>query len=265
MTKMLLTDVDDRGVARVTLNRADVHNAFNEELIAALTQTFQTLGEDAGVRVIVLRGAGPSFSAGADVNWMRQAAGYGEEQNVADAMHLSTMLHTLNTVPKPTIALVHGAAMGGGVGLVACCDIALAVRSAKFALSEVRLGLTPATISPYVIAKIGEGQARRLFLTAERFDGVTAEKIGLLHITVGSVEDLDVTAEGLIDQLLVGAPGAQAAAKDLIFTVKGREVTLPLREETAERIAVRRASPEGREGLAAFLDKRRPAWVAGSD
>jgi len=260
MVDTLKTQIDDRGIATVTLFRAEVHNAFNDDLIWELNNAFQILGDNEDVRAIVLTGAGKSFSAGADLNWMKAAAGYSEEQNMQDALRLSEMLSTLNTCPKPTIAIVNGAAFGGGVGLAACCDIAIAVDGAKFSLSEVKLGLTPATISPYVIAAIGERAARRYFLTAERFDAVEAKRIGLVHETAPSLQDAFSLAHIFIKNLLEGAPKAHAEAKGLIAAVAGREITDELRMKTAKRIANRRASDEGTEGLTAFLEKRKPKW-----
>ncbi|UTW57235.1 enoyl-CoA hydratase/isomerase family protein [Kordiimonas sp. SCSIO 12603] len=261
MVDTLLTSIEDNGVATVTLNRADVHNAFNDDLIWELNNAFKTLGENPDVRAIILTGGGKSFSAGADLNWMKAAASYTEEQNQRDAMNLSGMLATLNNCPKPTIAIVNGATFGGGVGLVSCCDMAIAVESAKFSLSEVRLGLTPATISPYVVAAIGERHARRYFLTAERFDAAKAQEIGLVHELAPSLQEAFSLANVLVKNILGGAPTAQAEAKDLITFVKGKEITEELRTNTAERIAARRASEEGKEGLSAFLEKRKPSWI----
>ena len=258
-------EIDPRGVATLTLNRPDVHNAFNEVLIGEMHGAIMGLGDNVKARVIVLRGAGKSFSAGADLNWMKKAAGYSLAENEADAMRLSDMLQALNTVPKPVVALVHGAAMGGGVGLTACADIAIAVRSAKFALTEVRLGLIPATIAPFVVAAIGQRQARRWALSGERFDGETAREIGLVHDIVDNESALDARAVEIIDALLAGGPDAVNAAKKLVFAVAGREVTEDLRRNTAERIAARRDSEEGREGIAAFLEKREPSWRGNND
>ncbi len=261
MTDSLSTSIDARGVATVTMMRPDVHNAFNDDLILSLSDTFDDLGKNDRVRVVVLQGSGNSFSAGADLDWMRKAAGYTEGQNHADARRLSLMLHRVNCCPKPVLALVQGAAIGGGAGLVACADIAIAVRNTKFGFSEVRLGLTPATISPYVLAKISESAARRYFLTGERFDATTACDMGLVHETVGSDADLAAAKDRIIAHLLAGAPQAQGHAKDLIFSVHARPIDAALREDTAARIAARRASEEGREGLAAFFEKRRPKWA----
>ncbi len=259
---IILTEIDDRGVATVTLNRPDVHNAFNEHVITKLDETFKSLGKNEKVRVIIITGAGKSFSAGADLNWMKAAAEFSEAENIADANGLSGMLSTLNFCPKPTIALVNGAAFGGGVGLVSCCDIAVAVENAKFSLSEVKLGLTPATISPYVIAAIGERAARRYFLTAERFDGLDAKRIGLVHETAATLEAAEIIVADLTEAMLANAPIAQTEAKNLIYAVAGREITDDLRADTARRIAERRASAEAKEGLSAFLEKRRPNWSA---
>ena len=261
MSDAVITQTDKRGVATVTLSRPDVHNAFNDALIVTLKETFQALGQDPKVRAIVLTGAGKSFSAGADLNWMKAAASYSQAENEADAMRLSDMLEALNTCPKPTIACVQGVAMGGGVGLVACCDVAIAIAGAKFALSEVRLGLTPATIAPYVIAKIGQSHARRLFLTGERFDGNAAHAVGLVHQSVEDAAALEAALDKVLINLMAGAPEAQHDAKRLIADTAGQPITDGLRQDTAKRIASRRASPEGKEGLGAFLNKRPPNWA----
>ena len=258
-------DIDPRGVATITLNRPEVHNAFNEVLIGELHGAVIGLSENVKARVIVLHGAGKSFSAGADLNWMKEAAEYSLTENETDAMRLSDMLEALNSVPKPVVALVHGAAMGGGVGLTACADIAIAVKSTKFALTEVRLGLIPATIAPFVVAAIGHRQARRWALTGERFDGVTAREIGLVHDLVDDESALQSRAGEIIDALLAGGPDAVNAAKKLVFAVSGREITEDLRRNTAERIAARRDSAEGREGIGAFLEKREPSWRCPED
>jgi len=251
---------EDNGVATITLQRPDVHNAFNDDLIWELNNAFSKLGQNPDVRVIILTGAGTSFSAGADLNWMKAAATYTEEQNKRDAMALSNMLASIKNCPKPTIAIVNGTAFGGGVGLVACCDIAVAVESAKFALSEVRLGLTPATIAPFVVAAIGQRFAGRYFLTAERFDAGDAVNIGLVHQTAPSLQEAFKLAHVHIKNILAGAPIAQADAKELIQFVSDEKITEELRSETANRIATRRASDEGKEGVSAFLEKRKPVW-----
>lgn len=255
---MLEIATDTRGLARVTLNRPGKHNAFDAATVHELTRAFASLGGDVDVRAILLSGNGPSFCAGADARWMREQAVLGEDENRADAMRLSDMLATINDCPKPVIAIAHGNVFGGGVGLTACADIVVAKPDTQFRLSEVRLGLTPATISPFVVAKIGASQARRWFLTAESFGAEQAQAIGLVH-AVG--EDVEHLAEGWFQNLLLGAPGAIADAKLLIRDVADATISYSLRADTAERIAVRRACAEGREGLAAFLDKRTPEWA----
>jgi methylglutaconyl-CoA hydratase len=246
-------------IATVTLNRPERHNAFDDALIAELTATFARLGEDSTIGAIVLASTGKSFSAGADLTWMRRMAAYTPEENEADAAKLAAMLHTLDRLPKPTIALVQGNAYGGGVGLVACCDIAIAADTARFALTEVKLGLTPATVSPYVINAIGARQARRYFLTGELFSSATARQIGLVHETVPAGE-LEAARDRILHALAHGARGAQAEAKSLVFLAEGRKVDEALRAETSRRIAHRRASAEGREGIAALLEGRAPGW-----
>ncbi|UEM01487.1 enoyl-CoA hydratase/isomerase family protein [Skermanella rosea] len=257
----ILTDIRDDGIATVTMNRAEVHNAFNDQVIAEMTATLRRLGEDDRVRAVVLRAAGKSFSAGADLGWMQRMAGYGPDENLRDAEGLAELMRTLNFLPRPTVAVVQGAAFGGGVGLVACCDIAIAAEGASFSLSEVKLGLIPAVISPYVVAAIGERASRRYFLTAERFAADEALRIGLVHQVVPA-DKLDETLDSVLARLADGGPAAQKAAKDLIFAVAHRPVNAAVIRDTAERIATIRASSEGREGLAAFLEKRKPAWTA---
>lgn len=256
---MLQTEIKD-GVATLRMNRPDVHNAFDDALIAALTAELRRLEQLPEARVIVLAANGKSFSAGADLNWMRRMATYSKEENLRDAMALAGLMRTLDGVKKPTIARVQGAAFGGGVGLVACCDIAIASTEAAFSLSEVRLGLIPSVISPYVIAAIGEREARRYFLTAERFDAMEARRIGLVHEVVDS-DALDEAVAKIAGQLLKGGPQALAAAKKLIADVSRRSMDDALSAETARRIAAIRVESEGREGLAAFLEKRPPAWT----
>jgi methylglutaconyl-CoA hydratase len=260
-SKHILTETREDGVATVTLNRAEVHNAFNDAIIADLTGTLRRLGDDDKVRAVVLRAEGKSFSAGADLGWMQRMAGYGHAENLADAGALAELMRVLNFLPKPTVAQVQGAAFGGGVGLVACCDIAIASETASFSLSEVRLGLIPAVISPYVVAAIGERASRRYFLTAERFDAAEALRLGLVHQVVPA-DQLDSAVETILTRLSEGGSKAQQAAKDLIFAVAHRPVDAGLIHDTAERIATIRASSEGREGLAGFLEKRKPAWTA---
>jgi methylglutaconyl-CoA hydratase len=255
----LRVDVNDQ-VAVVALARPDVHNAFDETLIAELTRALAALDADPGVRVVVLAGQGKSFCAGADLNWMQRMAGYGHAENLADAGALANMLATLDRMAKPTIARVHGAAYGGGVGLVACCDIAIAAQEATFSLSEARLGLIPATIGPYVVAAIGARQARRYFLSAERFTAAEAMRIGLVHDVVPG-DAIDERLDTLIDALLVAGPRAQAESKALIRSIAARRIDDAVIADTVEWIAGIRASPEGREGVAAFLERRRPAWL----
>ncbi|MCP5416855.1 MAG: enoyl-CoA hydratase/isomerase family protein [Chromatiaceae bacterium] len=257
---MVQLTCDDRGIAHLTLNRPHLHNAFDDALIAQLLQALKQVEREPGVRAVVLAAAGKSFSAGADLNWMRRMAGYSREQNHQDALQLAALMEKLNHLNKPTIARVQGAAFGGGVGLVACCDIAVGAQRAQFALTEVRLGLIPAVISPYVIAAIGERAARRYMLTGERFDANEALRIGLLHQVVPE-DQLDSTLESLLVQLLNGGPQALAAAKSLIFAVSRRPTSAALVAATAERITSIRASDEGREGVGAFLEKRSPNWI----
>ena len=261
-TEPVLTEIDERGVATLVLNRPEVHNAFNDELIARLARAVDELDGDDRVRVVRVAGRGKSFSAGADLNWMRRMAGYSEEENRADALEVARMFNKLATLRCPTVALVHGNAFGGGVGLIACCDIAVAVEGARLSLSEVRLGLIPATISPYVIEAVGARQARRLFLTAERFDATEAMALGLVH-AVCPAERLEETADVFVSQLLENGPHAMAASKELVAAVAHRPIDAAVGEDTAERIARQRASEEGREGVSAFLEKRPPGWIRG--
>ena len=254
--------IDHQGpVGVITLNRPERHNAFDDALIASLTGALRDMEADAGVRVVVLSGAGASFSAGADLGWMKRMAGFSREENVRDAMGLGALMRTLAHLAKPTVARVHGAAYGGGVGLVACCDIAVALQGATFSFSEAKLGLIPAVISPYVIAAIGERAARRYFLTAERFDAAEAWRLGLVHDLASTPDDLDDKIGDIVEALLACGPAAQRESKELIRAVAHRPVMSDVIQDTAERIARVRASPEGREGVAAFLEKRRPSWV----
>ena len=257
----MLEIVKSHGVARVTLNRPELRNAFDDELIKQLSRTFHDVGTDDSVRVMVLAGNGPAFCAGADLNWMKRMAGYSYEQNLADAKALAEMLATLDRLPKPTIARVHGPVFAGGTGLVAACDIAVGTPEAKMCLSEAKLGLSPATISPYVLRAMGEREARRYFLTAEVFDAAEALRIGMLSMLVPPAE-LDSTVDGLIKHLLAGGPQAHAKIKALIRTVAGRRPDDALVAETAQQIAEIRGSPEGREGIASFLEKRKAAWCS---
>lgn len=253
-------EVDSRGVATVCLNNPHKHNAFDDDVIAALTHALELLDADAEVHVVVLASNGKSFSAGADLAWMKRMATYNYEQNLEDAQALAEMLRRLNCLSKPTIARVQGAAMGGGVGLVSCCDMAVASTSAWFCLSEVRIGLIPATISPYVIAAIGAHPARRYFITAERFSAKTAQQLGLVA-EVTKAEDLDAAVSSLVDSLLANSPAAIKATKALIHKVAARPIDTELISETSEAIAAIRVSDEGQEGLSAFLEKRQPNYL----
>jgi methylglutaconyl-CoA hydratase len=254
----LLVDKKD-GIARVTLNRPDVRNAFDDALIASLTRAFDELDRDNAVKVVVLAGNGPAFCAGADLNWMKRMAGYSYDENLRDAGALAEMLATLDGLDKPTIARVHGPAFAGGTGLVAACDIAVGTPEAKFCFSEAKLGLSPATISPYVMRAIGARAASRYFLTAEVFDATEALRIGMLSMLVPAAE-LDAMVDALVQHLLAGGSEAHVRIKDLIRQVAGRPIDGELRSDTARRIAEIRASTEGKEGIAAFLEKRKPSW-----
>lgn len=260
MTEPVLRQDVSQGRVHLTLNRPQVKNAFNEELIAAIDGAIRRYSVDDNVRAIVLTGAGEAFSAGADLDMMRRAGAGPVPANREAAGGLAAMLKAIYDCPKPVVALVNGLAMGGGVGLVAACDIVIAAEEAFFALSEARLGLIPAVISPYVIRAIGERQARRYFLTAERFDAETARRIGLVHM-VAMHAQLGATLEGLLKNLSACGPIAQREAKDLIRAVAGAPIGDALIADTAARIARLRASPEGREGVAAFLEKRKPTWI----
>ena len=251
------------GVAVVTLNRPDKHNAFNALVISELSDAFENLRAETHLRMVILRGNGASFSAGADLTWMKAAAHYTQKENEDDAFALAEMLRRLYELPQMTLALVQGAAMGGGAGLVAACDVAVAMSSAVFRFSEVRLGLTPATISPYVIEAIGARMAKALFVTGESFDAAFAEKISLVQYVVADETELAAMEEHLSKLMFDTAPGAVADAKSLVHDVTGVRINRELSRETAKRIAARRASDEGKEGLAAFLEKRRPSWAEG--
>lgn len=260
MTDPLLLERDG-AVARLRLHRPDLHNAFDAGLVAALTAALARLAQDDGVRVVVLEAAGASFSAGADLNWMRGMAAASERENRGDALALARLMRALDELPKPTIARVHGAAFGGGVGLVACCDIAIAVPEARFGLTESKLGLLPAVISPYVIAAIGARQARRYFASAEIFDAAQAERIGLVHEVVAS-DALDAAVARQIALLLRAGPLASAQAKRLVRDVAAHSDGARHDAENAALIARLRVSPEGQEGVDAFLRKRKPAWAS---
>ncbi|OQY29097.1 MAG: enoyl-CoA hydratase [Candidatus Cloacimonetes bacterium 4572_55] len=246
------------GAAFIYLNRPEIHNAFNPDLIRELHDLFRILGADDTVRAIVLSGKGKSFCAGADLNWMKSTAGYTFEENRADALKMAAMFEVVNNCPKPVIGRINGAAIGGGMGLVAVCDAVIASESARFGFSEVKLGLTPAVISSFVISKIGFSHARALFLTGERFSAARAKVIGLAHETV-PLEQLDNRVNRLIKGCLTSAPGAVAAAKEMVQSLVPFETSTIL-QINAVRIAQLRAGAEGQEGMSAFLEKRKPSW-----
>jgi len=256
---MLQVDVQ-KPIARVTFDRPDLHNAFNDEVIGLVTRAFTDLARNTDVRVVVLAGNGKSFCAGADLHWMKRMASYSHSENVADARNAGRMYAAIAHCPKPVIARVHGAAIGGGAGVVAACDIAVALESAQFGFTEVKLGIIPAVISPLVLAKIGMGRAREFFLTGERFSASTALEMGLIQHVVPDEEALDAVMEAKIAQLLTSAPGAIAAAKELIFGVADRTFQQSF-DFTAEAIATMRASPEGQAGMKAFLSREKPPWA----
>ncbi len=247
-------------VLRITLNRPQVRNAFNDEVIQELTQAFQDAGQRTDVRAVVLAAEGPAFCAGADLHWMRRMADYTRAENVADAAALATMLHTIYTCPKPTVARIQGDVYAGGVGLVAACDMAVSVDSANYCLSEVKLGLVPATISPYVIRAMGARAAHRYFLSAERFSAAEALRLGFVHAQV-PLEQLDSTVDAMLQGLLSAGPAALRACKALLHEVAEQEIDAALIARTVEGIADIRTSPEGREGVQSFLQKRQPSWL----
>ncbi len=249
----------DGPIARLTLNRPDMRNAFDDTLIAALTGAVQAAVDDPAVRVLLLTGAGKAFCAGGDLNWMRKMATLTDAENRADAAKLARMLHAIWSCPKPVVACVNGDAYAGGMGLVSACDIAIAADSAHFCLSETRLGLLPATISPYVLRAMGERAANRYFLTAERFDAATAFRLGLVH-DVAPLADLAQRAEALCLALCDNGPGAVQASKRLVRDFAGREIDAALIADTVERISAVRSTDEAREGVGAFLEKREPSW-----
>jgi methylglutaconyl-CoA hydratase len=259
--KTIVLDASPGGVATILLNRPDQHNAFNAQMVSELSDAFTTLEAADHVRCLLLRGAGKSFSAGADMVWMKAAADYTREENEEDALALAEMLRKLHGLPMMTMALVHGAAMGGGAGLVAACDLAVAQTGANFRFSEVRLGLTPATISPFVIEAIGPRWAKALFVTAESFDADFAHRIGLVQYVAQDAMEMDKLVDHLAGLAFSTAPGAVRDAKALVDDVKGHNMGHDLSRMTASRIAARRVSAEGREGLAAFLERRKPSWV----
>jgi methylglutaconyl-CoA hydratase len=262
MSSTLLIAAEGK-LARITLNRPDVRNAFNDEVIAELTQAFTELGSRDDVRCIVLAADGPAFCAGADLNWMRRMADYSREENLADAGKLAEMLRVIYECPKPTVARIQGDAIAGGMGLVAACDVAVSVDSANFCLSEVKLGLIPATISPYVIRAIGARVAHRYFLTAERFSAAEALRIGFVHEVVAA-DQLDAKVAEITRALVANSPNAVKVCKKLLHEVAQQDISQPLIRKTVEGIAEIRASAEGREGVSSFLGKHKPFWLTSS-
>ena len=261
LKKAVIVETDERGVATVTMNRPEKHNAFNQELVADLTEAFGHLARNPFVRTVVLTGAGKSFSAGADLNWMQEMANYSMEANLGDASRLAEMLHALDTLPQPTVARINGGAYGGAIGLIGACDFAIAMDDATFGITEVRLGLIPSVISPYVLRAIGPRQARRYALTAERFDAAEALRIGLVH-RVERKKTFDAAVNDIIKRLVAGAPGAQQEVKALFRDIWDLARTgEAVRNDTAQRIATRRTTDEAKEGMAAFLGKRKPNWM----
>ncbi|MFD2632605.1 enoyl-CoA hydratase-related protein [Idiomarina piscisalsi] len=258
MAKYTSLNIDDKGIATLTLNRPEIHNAFDDVMISELLQALKDVEDSEQARVLVLRSEGKNFSAGADLNWMRSMADKNYQQNVEDAGELGLLMERLDLLSKPSIALVQGAAFGGAVGLAACCDIVLAQPRSSFCLSEVKIGLIPAVISPYVVRTIGERQSRRYMLTAERFFADEAQKLGLVNDVV---DDFEEPLNNLLDALLANSPQAVTACKELIRNVGSRPINKDLREHTIKAIAEIRVSDEGQEGLSAFLEKRPAAWL----
>lgn len=259
----VLESREQPGVLQVTLNRPQVHNAIDMAMIGNMAEAFHRAATDHSIRVVVVRATGTTFCAGADLAWMKQAAAAGPETNRKEAAQMGAMFQILATLPKPTIALVQGNAFGGGVGMVAACDVAIAVRSARFALTEVKLGIAPAVISPHVVAAIGQRAARRYMLTAESFGADEAHRLGLVHELVASVSELEGAGHDMAARVLNNAPAAMAKTKALIRAVSGRPLDDALVAETVALIAEMRAAPEGREGVTAFLEKRQPNWIRG--
>jgi len=255
----ILTEKKDKSLF-VTLNRPEVRNAFNDEVIHELASAFQNEATDETIRLVVLKGEGKVFSAGGDLEWMKKSAQYTREQNIHDTTQLSKLLETINTLPKPVIGQVHGAALGGGMGLVSVCDLVVASKETVFGFTETKLGLIPAVIGPYVVPKIGESMARALFLTAERFGASRAYEMGLIHQIADTQEQLSQASEKVIKNVLTSAPKAIAIAKNFLSTIKGK--TLPEQNSlAAQTLADIRASEEGQEGIAAFLEKRKANWI----
>jgi methylglutaconyl-CoA hydratase len=260
----LKVSFDPRGILSIALNRPEIRNAFNEKLIAELTEAFGKVAQDPSVRVIVFRGEGPVFSAGGDLNWMKKSIDLHFEGNLEDTQRLSHMFKTMNECPKPVIGAIHGAAIGGGVGLTAICDIAIATKDTQFSLSEVRLGIVPACIGPFVISKIGASNARALFMSAERFLAPKAKEVGLVHEVVDSVAELETALNRVLENMLQCGPNAMAAAKKLVLDLAWPERRAEIGDSmdyVSRMLAELRVSPEGQEGLRAFLEKRKPNWI----
>lgn len=257
----VLLERDDDGIAWVTLNRPEVHNAFDENMIHRLRKIFQILSEDNSCRVVVVKGAGKSFSAGGDLSWMKRAAEFSHSDNLADAEILAAMLNSLYSLNKMTIACVRGVAMGGGLGLLSCCDIVIADEKTTFSLSEVKIGLIPATISPYVLAAMGARNARRYFQTGERFKGQRAYDLGLVHELVTTEDEMDAQLNIILGHVRTSGPFAMREAKRLVMDYANQPISAKIIQDSAERIAAIRARPEAREGLNAFLEKRKPNWI----
>ena len=259
--RSVLLQIDSRGAATITLNRPDVHNCFDEAMVAGLRRAVHDIAEHDDVRVASLVSRGPTFSAGADLNWMREVADQSEADNQEDARQLGSMLNGLAHLAVPTVALVQGNAYGGGIGLIAACDMVVAVKDCVFAFTEVNLGLIPAVISPFVVAAIGARQARRYFITGEKFDTYHAQGMGLIHEMVPTQGALVAQGEYIVDQILQSEPGAVSQAKALIADVGNRPIDVALIDDVAHRIAARRATDEGKEGVSAFLERRKPNWI----
>lgn len=257
----VLLSISEDGIAELTLNRPEVHNAFDDDVIEQLITQLESIAENESVRVLILRSNGKNFSAGADLGWMRRMAKNSHQENLQDAGRLAKLMQLLNELNKPTIGLVQGAAYGGAVGLAACCDIVIASEDAQFCLSEVKIGLIPAVISPYVVRAIGERQSRRYFLTAEPFSAAIAHNFGLVHEVVASPELFDDACARITRTLRKNSPQGMRAAKDLIFAVSHKVIDQTVIQNTAQRIADIRVSDEGQEGLSAFLEKRKPNWI----
>lgn len=256
---MIELNKSENGIATVTLNRPEKHNAFDEQLIEQMTQAFKAVDKDNSIKVMILAAKGDNFSAGADLAWMKRMASYSYEDNLEDSRALADMLSGLNSISKPTIARVQGSVFGGAVGLVSCCDMAIATDTSRFCLSEVKIGLTPATISPYVLAAMGQRAARRYFLSAEQFSAQEAKHTGLVS-EISTLEELDQTVNKLCSKLLSNSPQAMSGCKELISDFSNKAIDHTIVEDSCQRIASIRTSEQGQEGLSAFLEKRKPNW-----